>query len=188
MLELLAKNWWTFTLRGVVAILFGLMALAWPGLTLTVLIIMFGAYAIVDGVFAITAAITGAAPQGRWWVLVLWGLLGIAAGVITFFYPGITAIVLLYLIGFWAIVRGVMEIIAAIQVRKVIDNEWLLILAGVCSVIFGMIMLARPGAGAFAVLWLIGLMSIVIGILLIALSVRLKGLKNRMTAAHRVVT
>ena len=188
MLELLAKNWWTFTLRGIVAILFGIMALTWPGLTLTVLIVMFGAYAIIDGVFAITAAITGAAPRGEWWVLVLWGLLGIGAGIVTFFFPGVTAIVLLYLIGFWAIVRGVMEIVAAIQVRKVIDNEWLLILAGACSVIFGFILLARPGAGAIAVLWLIGLMSIVAGILLIALSVRLKGLKNRITDVRRIAT
>jgi uncharacterized membrane protein HdeD (DUF308 family) len=185
MLELITKNWWTFTLRGIVAILFGIMALAWPGLTLTLLIIMFATYAIIDGVFAIAAAISGAAPHGQWWVLVLWGVLGIAAGVVAFFYPGATAIVLLYVIAFWAIVRGVMEIVAAIQMRKVINNEWLLIIAGICSVIFGGILLARPGVGAIALLWFIGLASIIVGILLISLSVRLKSLKDRITTMHR---
>jgi len=184
MLELLAKNWWTFALRGVIAIAFGIIALVWPGLTLAMLVIMFGAYAIVDGVFSLTAAISGAAPKGRWWEFVLWGLLGIGAGVVTFFYPGLTTIILLYIIAFWAIMRGVMEITAAIQLRKFITNEWLLILAGLCSIAFGGILLARPGAGAIAVLWLIGTMSIIVGVLLIALSVRLRGLGTRI-AHHR---
>lgn len=182
MLETLARNWWTFTLRGIVAILFGILALIWPGITLLALIILFGAYAIVDGVFAIVAAIAGAARTRPWWVFVLWGVLGIAAGIFAFSYPGITALVLLYVIAFWAIVRGVMEIIAAIQLRKVITDEWLLILAGVLSIIFGTVLLVWPGAGALALLWVIGIASVAIGILLIGLSVRLKSLKNRLGA------
>ncbi len=187
MLELLAKNWWTFTLRGIAAIVFGILALLWPGITLLALIILFGAYAIVDGVLAIIAAI---APRQRqdlpharpWWAYLLWGLLGIAAGIIAFLWPGITALALLYIIAFWAIVRGVMEIIAAIQLRRVITNEWLLILAGVLSIVIGIVLLGWPAAGALGLVWFIGFMSILLGAMLIGLSVRLKGVKNRLEA------
>lgn len=187
MLELLAKNWWTFTLRGIAAIVFGVLALLWPGITLLALIILFGAYAIVDGVLAIIAAI---APRQRqdlpharpWWAYLLWGLLGIAAGIIAFLWPGITALALLYIIAFWAIVRGVMEIIAAIQLRRVITNEWLLILAGVLSIVIGIVLLGWPAAGALGLVWFIGFMSILLGAMLIGLSVRLKGVKNRLEA------
>ena len=179
MLELLARNWWFITLRGVFAIIFGIMALAWPGLTIALLIIMFGAYAIVDGVFAIISAITGAAPNQRWWAEIFWGLLGIAAGIVAFTAPGVTALTLLYVIAIWAIVRGVVEIIAAIHLRKHIANEGLLILAGVCSILFGGLLLARPGSGAIAVLWLIGTASIVIGVVMVMFSLRLKKLKDR---------
>lgn len=187
MLELLAKNWWTFTLRGIAAIVFGVLALLWPGITLLALIILFGAYAIVDGVLAIFAAI---APRQRqdlpharpWWAYLLWGLLGIAAGIIAFLWPGITALALLYVIAFWAIMRGVMEIIAAIQLRRVITNEWLLILAGVLSIVIGIVLLGWPAAGALGLVWFIGFMSILLGAMLIGLSVRLKGVKNRLEA------
>ena len=136
MVHALAKNWWLLLLRGIAAIIFGVLAFAWPGLTLLTLILFYGAFALVDGVLAIIAAITGGAPAPRWWLAIV-GLLGIAAGLLTFLMPGLSALVLLFFIAGWAIATGVLQIIGAIQLRKEIDNEWLLILGGVISVLFG---------------------------------------------------
>ena len=174
MLDALAKNWWLVLLRGIAGIVFGILAFIWPGLTLAVLILLYGAYALVDGVFALIAAFTGGAkPVPTWWLIVV-GLCGIAAGLITFFWPGVTALVLIVFIGAWAIAHGIFEIVGAIKLRKEIDNEWWLILAGALSVIFGVIVLAAPGAGALALVWLIGAYSLVFGILLVGLSLRLR--------------
>jgi uncharacterized membrane protein HdeD (DUF308 family) len=173
MLHALAKNWWMLLLRGIAAIIFGGLALAWPGMTLLTLVLFYGAYALVDGVLAIFAAITGGTLLPRWWLAVV-GLLGIAAGLLTFLMPGLTALVLLYLIAGWAIATGVFQIIGAIRLRKEIDNEWLLILGGVVSVLFGAAMFVAPGAGALALITVIGIYALFIGVLLIALSFRLK--------------
>ena len=173
MVHALAKNWWMLLLRGIAAIIFGVLALAWPGMTLVTLILFYGAYVLVDGVFAILAAITGGAPAPRWWLAIV-GLLGIAAGLLTFLMPGVTALVLLYFIAGWAIATGVFQIIGAIKLRHEIDNEWLLILGGVISVLFGVAMFMAPGAGALALIWVIGTYAIIIGVLLVALSFRLK--------------
>jgi uncharacterized membrane protein HdeD (DUF308 family) len=174
MLHALAKNWWLVLLRGIAGIVFGILAFVWPGLTLAVLILLYGAYALVDGVFALITAFTGGAkPVPTWWLIVV-GLCGIAAGLITFIWPGVTALVLIVFIGAWAIAHGIFEIIGAIKLRKEIDNEWWLILAGALSVIFGVIVLAAPGAGALALVWVIGAYSLVFGILLVGLSLRLR--------------
>lgn len=174
MLKLLGRNWGWIALRGAAAVIFGVLALLWPGLTLFVLVALFGAYALVDGVVALVAAFRGK-DQGRpMWALVLIGLAGIAAGVVTFLWPGKTAIVLLMFIAAWAIVMGVFEIVAAIRLRKEIANEWLLGLSGVLSVLFGVLMILSPGAGALAVVWIIAAYSIVFGIMLLALGLRLK--------------
>src|SRR5512134_2702196 len=154
MLHALAKSWWVLLLRGIAAIIFGVLAFAWPGLTLLTLILFYGAFALVDGVLAIVAAVTGGAPAPRWWLAIV-GLLGIAAGLLTFLMPGVSALVLLFFIAGWAIATGVMQIIGAIQLRKEIDNEWLLILGGVISVLFGVGMMLAPGAGALALVWVI---------------------------------
>lgn len=170
----LAKNWWLILLRGIAAIVFGILAFAWPGITLLSLVILYGAYALVDGVLSVAAAVGGgggAAP--RWWLVVV-GLLGIAAGLLTFFWPQITALVLLMFIGAWALIHGVFEIIGAIRLRKEIDNEWMLILSGALSVLFGAAMLIMPGAGALALIWVIGAYSIIFGILFIGFAFRLK--------------
>ncbi|MFO0994540.1 MAG: HdeD family acid-resistance protein [Hyphomicrobiales bacterium] len=170
----LAKNWWLLLLRGIAAIIFGILAFAWPGITLLSLVILYGAYALVDGVLSVAAAIGGgggAAP--RWWLVVV-GLLGIAAGLLTFFWPQITALVLLMFIGAWALIHGVFEIIGAIRLRKEIDNEWMLILSGALSVLFGAAMLIMPGAGALALIWVIGAYSIIFGILFVGFAFRLK--------------
>jgi len=170
----LAKNWWLLLLRGIAAIVFGILAFAWPGITLLSLVILYGAYALVDGVLSIAAAIGGGGgATPRWWLVVV-GLLGIAAGLLTFFWPQITALVLLMFIGAWALIHGVFEIIGAIRLRKEIDNEWMLILSGALSVVFGAAMLVMPGAGALALIWVIGAYSIIFGILFVGFAFRLK--------------
>ena len=173
MLHALAKNWWLILLRGICAILFGVLAFALPGVTLFTLVILYGAFALADGVFAIAAAIMGGATAPRWWLAVV-GLAGIGAGVLTFAWPGITALVLLFFIAGWAIATGVMQIIGAIRLRREIDNEWLLIACGVLSVLFGLVLLIRPGAGALALILVIGAFAVVEGVVLVALSLRLR--------------
>jgi uncharacterized membrane protein HdeD (DUF308 family) len=173
MVHALARNWWLLLLRGIAAIIFGVLAFAWPGVTLLTLILFYGAFALVDGVLAIIAAITGGAPGPRWWLVIV-GLLGIAAGLLTFLMPGLSALVLLFFIAGWAIATGVFQIIGAIQLRKEIDNEWLLILGGIISVLFGIGVMLAPGAGALALIWVIGTYAVIIGVLLVALAFRLK--------------
>jgi uncharacterized membrane protein HdeD (DUF308 family) len=173
MVDALAKNWWLLLLRGIAAIIFGVLAFAWPDITLLTLILFYGAFALVDGVLAVVAAITGGAPAPRWWLAII-GLLGIAAGLLTFLKPGLTALVLLFFIAGWAIATGMFQIVGAIQLRKEIDNEWLLILGGVISVLFGIGMMLAPGAGALALVWVIGTYAVIIGGLLVALAFRLK--------------
>ena len=148
--------------RDLLAILFGIMAFVWPGITLFALVVLFGAYALLDGITAIVLGIaarterSGDTPVRReWWAMILVGVLGIAAGIITF-WPGITAFALLIVIAVTAIVRGIAEVIAAIRLRKYIEHEWLLGFAGVISIAFGVVLLARPAIGALAVVWAIG--------------------------------
>lgn len=173
LLQALAKNWWLILLRGIAAIVFGILAFVWPGLTLLTLIIFYGAFALVDGVLAIVAAISGGSPVPRWW-LALVGIAGIVAGALTFMWPGVTALVLLFFIAGWAIAVGVMEIVGAIRLRKEIDNEWLLILGGALSILFGVALLVRPGAGALALVWMIGIYAVIYGVILISFSLRLR--------------
>ena len=173
LVERLSRNWWLLLLRGIAAVLFGALAFAWPGLTLVALVILYGAYALCDGVLAIAAAIRGRGRKEVGW-LVFVGIVGILAGLGTFFWPGITALVLLTLIGVWSILRGVLEIAGAIRLRREIRGELFLVLSGLVSVAFGLFVLIRPGAGALAVVWLIGFYALVFGALLIALSLRLR--------------
>ena len=183
MLEHLGRNWGWIVLRGVAAILFGILAFVLPGITLAVLVIVWGAYALADGILALVAAYR-VRDQGKpFWSLVIVGLLGIAAGIVTFIWPGMTALVLLLFIAAWAVVMGIFQIIAAIRLRKEIQNEWLLGLSGVLSVLFGIIMFAQPGAGAIAVIWVIAAYAIVFGVLLIWLGLRLKKRSDSRTAA-----
>jgi uncharacterized membrane protein HdeD (DUF308 family) len=182
MLEHLGRNWGWVVLRGVAAVLFGILAFAWPGITLAALVIVWGAYALADGILALVAAYR-VRDQGKpFWSLVIVGLLGIAAGIVTFIWPGMTALVLLMFIAAWAVVMGIFQIVAAIRLRKEIKNEWLLGLSGVLSVLFGIIMFVQPGAGALAVIWVIAAYAIVFGILLIWLGLRLKKRSERHAA------
>ena len=172
MLHSLEKNWWLLLLRGLLAVLFGVLAIIWPGLTLIALVMIYGAYAIADGVVAIIAAIKGGSAAPRWW-LALVGLAGIGVGVLTLMWPQITGLVLLWLIAAWAIVVGVMQIVGAIRIREEIKNEWMLIAGGVLSVLFGLVLALRPGPGALGLAFAIGVFAIAYGILSIGFSVRL---------------
>jgi uncharacterized membrane protein HdeD (DUF308 family) len=176
MLTQFTRNWWVVLLRGAVAILFGALALAWPGLTLEILVLFFGAYMLVDGVFAVIAALTHRAGHDRWWVLLLEGLAGIAAGVITFLIPGVATLALLLLIALWAIVTGVLEIVAAIGLRKEIRGELLLAISGIASLILGVLLLIFPSAAEVTITWLIGMYAILFGAMLLVLGLRLRKL------------
>ncbi len=174
MRDTISEYWWAFVLRGVVAVLFGIGAFAWPDITLQVLVIFFGAHCLVQGIVSIIAAFR----SERWGLYLLYGLVSVAAGVLTFIWPGITALSLILIIGIWAIMGGVSEIVGAIQLRKEIENEWLLGLSGAASVLFGLIVVFKPGAGALALIWLIAFYAVFVGVLMIGLGIRLHGLKK----------
>jgi uncharacterized membrane protein HdeD (DUF308 family) len=170
----LTKNWWLVVLRGVLAVLFGLTAFLWPGLTLLALIILFGVYALADGVVAVITGLTHVKDSPRWWVFLLEGLVGIAAGVAALIWPGLATVVLISIIAAWSVITGVFEIVGAIRLRREIDNEWLLMLGGLLSIAFGVLLVLYPAAAGLALIWMIGSFEIVFGILLIALGFRLK--------------
>ena len=172
----LGKNWTLFLLRGIAAIIFGAVrSLIWPGITLVTLVLLYGAYALVDGLFALFAGIMGkVALAPRWWLVVI-GLLGIGAGIGTFVWPAITALILLFFIAaLRRFATGLFQVVGAIQLRKEIENEWLLIINGVLSVLLGVALFVMPGAGAVALIWLIGSYAIIYGILMVSFAVRLR--------------
>lgn len=174
----IGRHWGWVALRGVVAILFGLMALLMPAITLSALVLVWGAFALVDGVLALVAGVRIRDNGKPLWALIIVGLLGIAAGIVTFVYPGLTALVLLYIIAIWALVSGVFQVAAAIRFRRDIRNEWLLGLSGLVSILFGGMMIMQPGAGALALVWVIGMYAVFFGILLLIFSFRLKQHKS----------
>ena len=173
LLHTLSRYWWLVLLRGIAFIVFGVLAFMWPGLTLVTLVLFWGAFALVDGVLALAQAIMGGSMGPRWW-LALIGVAGIAAGILTFMWPALTALLLLTFIACWAIVLGVFQIAGAIKLRKEIDNEWTLILGGVLSVLFGLVLLIAPGPGAVGLIWVIASYAVVFGVLLVMLAFRLK--------------
>ena len=174
-LRSLADNWWLLLLRGIAAIAFGVLTFFWPGLTLVTLTLLWGAYALMDGVIAIWAAFnaSGGDAGPRWW-LGLSGVVSIFAGVVTFYYTGETTLVLLMFIAVWAIIIGALQIWGAIALRKVLQHEWLLVLNGVLSIAFGVVLLAQPGTGALAFVWMIGWYAIFFGLLYVAFAFELK--------------
>lgn len=174
MLELLSRRWQLVVVRGVVAVLFGVVAIAWPAITVLALALLWGAYLLVDGIASIVMAV----GQGndRLYLIVL-GVLGIAAGVISFVWPQITVIVLLLLIAVWAIVAGVLQIAAAVRLRKVIRNEWFLAISGVVTLILGLLLIVQPAEGALALLVAIATFAIAWGVVLIVFGLRLRQLR-----------
>jgi uncharacterized membrane protein HdeD (DUF308 family) len=182
MIRVLTKNWWIVVLRGVLAVLFGLLAFAWPGLTLVTLVLLFGAYALVDGIFAIVTAVTSWSERDDRWLLLLSGIAGIGIGIATFRTPDITALVLLMFIAAWALVTGVLQIAAAIRLRHEIEGELWLALSGILSIVVAFLLWLFPGAGALSVVWLIAAYAIVFGVVLIGLGLKLRGWGKRLSA------
>ena len=173
MLTTLSRYWWLVALRGGVAIIFGLLAFVWPGLTIEVLVLLFGVYALMDGIGSMITGLTHRQGSDRWWLL-LEGVASVLFGVLIFLWPGITTVVLLIFIAGWAIITGIIEILVAVRLRQEIAGEWILAAAGVLSILFGTLMLFQPGAGALALIWMIGAYSILFGALLVYLGVRLR--------------
>ena len=174
MTPVLAQNWWSLVVRGLVALILGMVAFVWPGITLAALVILFGAYALIDGVVSFAGAWKASRAHERWGVLVLEGMAGIVASAVAILWPGITAFALVIVIAAWALLTGAFEIAAAIRLRKVIAGEWLLALSGVASIIFGFLMIAFPLAGALAIAYMVGIYALVFGVLLMALGFRLR--------------
>lgn len=172
----LGRNWWLLLLRGLVAIVFALLTWAQPGVSLAALVLVFGIYVLADGLLGVWSAIAKRRDNRHWWLLLLWGLVGIVVGVMTFIMPGITGLVLLMYIAAWAVITGVLQIVAAIRLRKEIKGEWLLILSGLVSVAFGVLLLLQPGAGALAVAWIIAAYAFIFGVLMVLLAFKVRKL------------
>ena len=168
-----AQNWWMLTLRGVLAVLFGVLAYQWPGATAASFVLLFGVYALLDGVAYLAAAFRPPPGTSRAW-LVLGGVAGVLASLVVFTMPGLSALFLFYLVATWAVVTGFTQIFAAVQLRKVIDGEWLLALSGVLSIALGLFMYARPAAGLLGLVWAIATYAVVAGAVLVVLSLRLR--------------
>ena len=181
-----ARWWWTFVLRGVLAIAFGVVAFLSPGLGIGVLVGMFAAYAIIDGVGSLIAGVSGRGRDRNWWLEILEGIVGVVAGVFAIVFPGIAAEALVLVIAAWAIVTGIVEIATAIRLREQIKGEGWLALAGVASILFGIVLILFPGAGALSLVWLIGSFAFVFGVFLVLLGLRLRGVDEaaRRDAAH----
>ena len=177
MLGKVARDWWVYAVRGVAAIIFGTLALVWPGPTLAVLVLMFGAYAFVDGIAMLVALARGDVLARRHaWATGLTGVFGIVLAIATLLWPGITALTLLYLVAIWAISTGIFEIAAAIEFRREIHGEIWMILGGVLSIVFGSLLVVFPGTGLLSLVWLVGFFAIVFGCSSLGLAYRLHGL------------
>ena len=179
MLQQMTRNWWVVVLRGVLAVVFGLAAILWPALTLLTLIQLFGAFALVEGVFAVVGALFGREHNGSWWMHILEGIVAILVGLGAWLLPGLTAFTILNLIAAWAIVNGVFRIVMAIRLRREIEGEWMLIASGILTALFGVAIVLFPLGGALAIAWLIGVQAIMFGLLLLGLGFRLRGMNKR---------
>ena len=178
MLEAMTRNWGAIALRGFIAVLLGVIAIVWPGPTVAVLVILLGAFALVEGVTNIVAGVRG---RERW--AIAEGIISVVVGIVIVVWPAITALALLYIIAAWAIITGIVRIVAAVQLRRVIQNEWLLVGSGLASVIFGVIAAVFPGAGILALIWLLGAWLIVLGVILIAFALSLRQRAHGLSSA-----
>ena len=174
----LTKNWWKFLLRGLLAIVFGVLAIAWPKITLFALVFLFGAFAILDGILDLSAGIAFASYIRHWWVVLLEGVTGILAGIAVLLWPNISWVVLIGLVAAWALISGAFELVAGIRLRKVIDGEWMLILGGALSILLCALLIVFPQAGAIGLVWTLGAFAILDGIRNIVFSARLKGVHH----------
>ncbi len=176
MLQTYSRSWWLFVSRGIVAVLFGLAAIVFPGITLNLLVLLVGAFFFADGVLAIVSSLGTRQVAGRWWISLLEGGAGVLIGILAIIWPGTTLVAMVYLIAAWALVTGIFEIAAAVHLRQVITGEWFLGLGGIISVLFGFLLFASPGTGALTLVWILGAYAIFFGILLLLLGFKLKKL------------
>jgi uncharacterized membrane protein HdeD (DUF308 family) len=192
MLSLVSRDWWVYAIRGVAAILFGIMALIWPAPTLAVLVLLFGAYAFVDGVALLVALARGDVLARRHkWITGIMGVLGIVVSIVTFVLPGMTALTLLYVVAIWAAAMGVLQIAAAIEFRREIDGEFLMVIGGILSIAFGGLLVAFPGAGLLSLVWLVGFWAELYGFSSLGFAYRLRGIDhdlNKLANAHKPST
>jgi len=187
MLGLVSRDWWVYAIRGIAAILFGIMALIWPAPTLAVLVLLFGAYAFVDGVALLVALARGdVLARSHKWATAVMGVLGIAVAIATLIWPGMTALTLLYLVAFWAIAMGVLQIVAAIEFRREIDGELFVVLGGILSIAFGGFLVAFPGAGLLSLVWLVGFWAELFGFSSLGVAYRLHGIDRDLNKQSRV--
>ena len=183
--NILSRYWWMILLRGLAWLVFGILVFTQPAISLVTLTLLFGAFVLWDGIANVVSAIGGRRENENWGVLLLTGLAGIAIGALTFYAPGITALGLLFYIAIWMTGTGLLEVVAGIRLRKEIEGEFWLILSGLVSIALGVFLVARPGAGALSVLWVIATYAILFGIILIVLAFRVRSFANRLTAATR---
>ncbi|WP_100124168.1 HdeD family acid-resistance protein [Snodgrassella alvi] len=172
--DLLSENWWIVLIRGIAALIFGLLTWFYPFISILVMMMFFGVYALIDGVMGIVISINGRRTHQDWWLMLIWGIVSILAGMVTFFVPGITWLVLIAFIAIWALVSGVLQIIAAIRLRKSIHGEGWMIVAGILSVLMGIILLVNPLQGGIALTWVIGVYAALFGVVNIALAFRVR--------------
>jgi uncharacterized membrane protein HdeD (DUF308 family) len=184
---ILAKNWWAVLIRGIVAILLGIFTLVMPGITLVALVFLFGGYALVDGVASIAGAVRAAEAHERWGALLFAGLTGIAAALVTVMWPAITALALVYIIAAWALLTGIFQIAAAMRLRQYVSGEWLLVLTGIVSILFGVLIIMAPLAGALVIAFWLGAYAMIAGVLLVGLAFRLRSWGRLSTAGPQVI-
>ena len=170
----LVANWWALVIRGIAAIIFGILTFAWPGATIAVLVIFFGVYALIDGIFAIISAVRAAEHHRRWAVFAIEGVVGILIGLFALFAPIAATALFVYVLGAWALITGILEIGAAMRLRRHIPGEWALVLTGALSIVFGILVFFAPYAGAVALVWIIAVYAILFGILWLILGFRLR--------------
>ena len=184
----LSRDWWHFAVRGVLAIVFGLLALIWPESTKIALVLLFGAFVLMDGIFTVITGIETRKYFKQWWALLLEGLTGIVIAAIAFIWPEVTATALVYFIGAWAILTGILEIMAAIELRNLIAGESVMILHGLLSIVFGVLLFVFPSAGAVGIVWAIGFYAIFAGTMEIVFAFRLRGLGQELEKASTTST
>lgn len=174
MLVVFAGNWWVLAIRGLIALLFGVVAFLRPGVALTVLALLFAAYALLDGILSLLAAYWRASRHDRWWMLAFEGLAGIVVALVTAAWPAITVLALLYLMAAWAVVTGLLEVSAAVRLRRYLEGEWLLAVAGAASIVFGLVLVVAPIAGQIVLAWWIGGYALFFGVTMLVLAARLR--------------
>jgi uncharacterized membrane protein HdeD (DUF308 family) len=177
--ELLMRSWWMLAVRGGLAVLLGVLAILWPGMTLLALVALFAAYALIGGAALVIGAVKNRQRDEKWWIVLLLGIVSVTAGVWAVMLPQLTTLLLVLVMGVNALINGVLEIALAIRLRKTMEREWLLALAAAISIVFGVLVVLFPAAGAFALVWMVSFYATLTGILLLALAFRLRALAKR---------